>query len=84
MDLLKKYWPLGFKAKKGDIVSLIIWIVIGIVFCLIVGWLTSLVAGIVTSILPFLSIVTWIIGLALDIYGIVNIVLCVLSFLGKV
>ena len=84
MDLLKKYWPLGLKVKKGDVVSLIIWLVIGILFCGLVGWLTGLIAGIVTSILPFLSIITWIVGIALDIYGIVNIVVCVLSFLGKV
>lgn len=84
MDLLKKYWPLGFKAKKGDVVSLVVWLIVGVVFCALIGWVTGLVAGILTSILPILGVFTWIIGVALDIYGIVNIVLCILSFLGKV
>ncbi len=79
MDLLKKYWPLGFKAKKGDVVSLVVWLIVGIVFCMVVGWLMSIVAS-----LPVIKIFGGIIGLAMEIYGIINIVLCVLSFLGKV
>lgn len=79
MDLLKKFWPLGFKAKKGDVVSLIVWLVIGIIFCAVVGWVIGLVAS-----LPIISIFGGIIGLLMEIYGLVNIVLCVLSFLGKV
>ena len=79
MELLKKYWPLGFKAKKGDVVSLIVWLVIGIIFCAVIGW----VIGLIDS-LPVINIFGGIIGLLMEIYGIVNIVLCVLSFLGKV
>ena len=51
MDLLKKFWPLGFKAKKGDVVSLIVWLVIGIIFCALVGWVIGLVAS-----LPIINI----------------------------
>ena len=51
MDLLKKFWPLGFKAKKGDVVSLIVWLVIGIIFCAVVGWVIGLVAS-----LPIINI----------------------------
>ena len=83
MDFLKKFWPLGLQAKKGDVVSLVIWIVIGVVFCALVGWIFALVGGLVTAILPFLGIITWLIGTAIEAYGIVNIVVCVLSFLGK-
>ncbi|MBQ7779540.1 MAG: hypothetical protein IJ404_03510 [Clostridia bacterium] len=83
MDLLKKFWPLGLKAKKGDVASLIIWIVIGILFCAVVGWLFGWISALITSVIPFLGIITGLIGLALDLYGIVNIVVCVLSYLGK-
>lgn len=84
MDLLKKFWPLGLKAKKGDVASLVIWIVIGVVFCAVVGWLFSFVSGLLTLVVPFLGIITWIIGTAIEAYGVVNIVVCVLSYLGKI
>ena len=83
MDLLKKFWPLGLKAKKGDVASLVIWIVIGILFCAVVGFVFGWVSALITAVIPFLGIITGLIGLALDIYGIVNIVVCVLSYLGK-
>ena len=80
MDLLKKYWPLGFKAKKGDIVSLIIWLVISLVVCGLISTVCLTILGAI----PVIKIFAGIIALLFDIYGLVNIVLCVLSFLGKV
>ena len=80
MDLLKKYWPLGLKVKKGDIVSLIVWIVISIIVCGLISTVCLTVLGAI----PVVNIFTGIVALIFDIYGIVNIVACVLSFLGKV
>ncbi len=79
MDLLKKYWPLGLKVKKGDVVSLIVWLFIGIVACGLVSWLCLSVLGAI----PVVNILGGIVGLVFDVYGIVNIVVCVLAFLGK-
>lgn len=80
MDLLKKYWPLGFKAKKGDVVSLIVWLVVSIVVCGLISAICLTVLGAI----PVINILCGILALAFDIYGIINIVLCILSFLGKV
>lgn len=80
MDLLKKYWPLGLKAKKGDIVSLIIWIVVSIIVCGLISTVCLTVLGAI----PVINILSGIVALIFDIYGIVNIVVCVLSFLGKI
>ncbi len=79
MDLLKKYWPLGLKVKKGDIVSLIIWLVVSIVVCGLISTVCLTVLGAI----PVVNILCGILAFVFDIYGIVNIVVCVLSFLGK-
>lgn len=80
MEMLKKYWPLGFKVEKGNVVSLVVWLVIGLVACGLVSWLCLNVLGAI----PVINIVCGILGFAFDVYGIINIVLCVLCFLGKV
>lgn len=76
MDILKKIWPTAFAVKKKDVVSLIIQILIFIVICVVGGLLIGLLAGI-----PVVNVICGILGAALDIYGVVGIVLCVLQFL---
>lgn len=80
MDALKKYWPFAEKVKKGDVVSLIINLVILLVACALVSWLVFDVIG---GILPFIAGLLKLVGLALDIYGLVGIILCILKFVGK-
>ena len=79
MDALKKYWPFAEKVKKGDVVSLIINLVILLVACALVSWIVLGVLGAI----PVVNILCGIVGLALDLYGLVGIILCILKFVGK-
>ncbi|MBR2453819.1 MAG: hypothetical protein IKB35_02335 [Clostridia bacterium] len=79
MDALKKYWPTVQKVKKGDVVSLIIQLVILLVVCAVVSWV---VLGVLSAI-PVVNILCGIIGLAIDLYGLVGIILCILRFIDK-
>ena len=79
MDLLKKLWPIPFAIQKGDVVSLIIQLVILLVVCAVVSWV---VLGVLSAI-PVVNILCGIIGLAIDLYGLVGIILCILRFIDK-
>lgn len=79
MDILRKYWPTPFKIQKGDLASFLIQLIIFIVVCAIGGVLIGVLAAI-----PVVNIIAWILGLLLDIYSVVGIVLCVLKFIGTV
>lgn len=68
MDILKKLFPLSFKAKK-DIGALIVNILIHLV--------ADLVAGLIIGLLPILSLLGGLIGL----YFTVGIVLSILDYL---
>lgn len=79
MDMLKKYWPTPFKIEEKNVESFIIQLVLFVVVCAVVGFLIGLCSGI-----PVLGIIFWILGLIVEVYGLVGIVLCVLKFLGQV
>lgn len=79
MNLIKQVWPTPFKIKEKDVASLVIQLVIFLVICALIGWLIGLLAGI-----PVIGILFSIIGVVVEIYGLVGIVLCVLKFIGKV
>lgn len=79
MNLIKQVWPTPFKIKEKDIVSLVIQLVIFLVICALMGWLIGLLASI-----PVIGILFSIVGMVVEIYGLVGIVLCVLKFIGKV
>lgn len=79
MDFLKKLWPTPFKIEKGNAGSFIIQLVIFVVVCAVVGWLIGVLAGI-----PILGIIFSILGAAMELYGLIGIVLCVLKFIGIV
>ena len=79
MDSLKKIWPTPFKIKKGDLKSFLIQLIIFIVVCAVVGVLIGVLAKI-----PIVGIFTWILGILLEVYSIVGIVLCILKFFGIV
>ena len=77
MNNLQNLWPTPFKIKKGSLGSFLIQLIIFIVICAVVGWLFSVLGGI-----PILGVIFWILGILLEIYSIVGIVLCILCFLG--
>lgn len=73
MDLLKKYFPWSFKAieVKDLVISIIIYIVIGVV------------GGLIISLLSWIPIIGWLLGLVgglLDLYTLIGIILAVLVF----
>lgn len=79
MDMLKKYWPTPFKIVEKDVVSFVTQLVIFIVVCAVIGFVIG-----ICSAIPVLGIIFWILGLIVEVYGIVGIVLCVLKFLGQI
>ncbi len=79
MDLIQKIWPTAFMTKKNDVVSLVIQIVILLVACAVAG----LIIGFLQA-LPVVGIIFTLVGSLLGIYSLVGIVLCILSFLGKI
>ncbi len=79
MDKIKKIWPTPFKIEAKNFTSFLIQLIIFVVICAVAGLLIN-----VLNAIPVLNIFTWIIGLALEIYSIVGIVLCFLKFFEKV
>lgn len=79
MDFLKKYWPTPFRIKEKDVVSFVIQLLIFVVICAVVGWLISLLASV-----PVIGIIFGVIGAAVELYGLVGIVLSILKFIGIV
>ena len=75
MKTLKNIFSLSFKWSK-DVVGLIIGIVLYIVVAVLCGWAISLVGGI-----PVINILVPILGILLDVYCLVGLVLLVLAFL---
>ena len=75
--MLQKIWPTPYKVKKGDLVSFLIQLIIFIIVCAVIGWVIGFVAS-----LPIINIFGWILGLAVEVYSVVGIVLCILNFLG--
>ncbi len=73
MDLLKKYFPFSFKATDvtGLVVALIVYVVVCGIGGAIIGWLSGIaIIGILFSAL----------GVLLDLYGLIGIVLSILVF----
>ncbi len=79
MNFVRKYWPMPFKVRSGDVGSLVKQLIIFLLACLVVGILIGVLAG-----LPIIGIIFTIIGSLVEIYGIVGVVLCILKFLGAI
>lgn len=77
--MLQKLWPTPYKIKKGNLGSFLVQLIIFIVVCALVGWLIGVLSGI-----PILGLIFKIVGLLVEVYGLVGIVLCVLKFVGVV
>lgn len=79
MGLLKAIWPIPFKVKKLNIISLVFRLVLFLVVTAIIGVLMGILAG-----FPVIGTVFSVIGSLMGIYNIVGIVLCILKFLGTI
>ena len=79
MDKIKKIWPTPFKIEEKNLTSFLVQLIIFVVICAIAGLLINLL-----SLIPIVNVFSWIIGLALELYSIAGIVLCVLKFIGKI
>ncbi len=75
--MLKKLWPTPYKVKAWNILSLVVQLLIFIVICAVMGVLIKILAAI-----PIVNIIAWVLGLCMEVYSVVGIVLCVLNFLG--
>ena len=75
---MKKYFPLSFKFSDS-----VINLLIGLVVYIVVGAIGGVAIAIVGA-MPIIGIVAWVLGLALDIYVVVGIVLLLLAFFGVV
>ena len=73
MDMLKKFFPFSFNAK--DIGNLIIHIIIYLVAGVVGGWVLGLI-----GIIPFIGLITDLIGKLLGLYCLIGIALAVLDY----
>lgn len=78
MEMLKKYWPFAFKVKEKDVPSLVVALIIFVLICGIIGILIGVLAGI-----PIIGLIFKIVGVILEAYGLIGIVLSILAFIGK-
>ncbi len=76
MQFLKTFWPLPFKVRPKDVTSLVVQIIIAVVVCAVFGLLIGLLAWI-----PIAGILFGLVGSLVELYGLIDIVLCVLVFL---
>lgn len=75
---MKQYFPLSFKFSNS-----VLNLIIGIVIYIVVGAIGGVAIAIVGA-MPIIGIIAWVLGLALDIYVVVGIVLLLLAFFGVV
>ena len=74
MEMLKKFFPLAFKAKDGMklAVSVIIYILIDFVCGLVIGLLAKL---------PLIGVLFGLVGSVIGLYALIGIILSILVFL---
>ncbi len=79
MSLIKMMWPSAFQVKEKDTLSFLVnltsFVILMVVFCGLM-WLLSGV--------PFLRILMMVIGIPVEFYALVGILLVVLRFFGVV
>ena len=79
MEILKKFFPYSFKAKK-DVAALIVNIIVYLVAELIAG----AIIGLVSTILGGIAILAWALGVVgglVGLYALIGIVLSILDYL---
>ena len=74
MDMLKKFFPYSFAAKK-DVAAL----VINIIVYIVVGFIAGALIGLLWWV-PIVNIITGILGSAIELYILIGLVLTVLDY----
>lgn len=77
MDLLKKFFPLSFRAKKEDVPSFVIALILYAVLLVVGGFVIGLLSH-----LPLLGILFALLGSLFDLYGLCGVALTILYFVG--
>lgn len=72
---MKNLFPLSFK-WASSLVSMLI----GVVIYIVVGAVAGLAIGFIGAI-PIIGIIAWVLGLAVDVYVVVGIIVLVLAYL---
>ena len=72
---MKNLFPLSFK-WASSLVSMLI----GVVIYIVVGAVAGLAIGFIGG-MPIIGIIAWVLGLAVDVYVVVGIVVLVLAYL---
>jgi len=75
--MLKQIWPYPYKIKKGSLSSFLWELIISVVVIALVGVLFNLLSGIAV-----VGVIFKILGSLIGLYSLVNVVLCILVFLG--
>lgn len=75
MDTLKKFFPLSFRTKDGDVASLVINILLHIVGDIIAGAIIGLLSG-----LPFVGWLFSLVGSLVGLYFLAGIVISLLNY----
>ena len=75
MNLLKTLFPLSFRFKPADAVSLVISIIIYLVVGVVIGWVIGLLSAI-----PVIGLIFGLVGGLIGLYNLVGIALAVLNF----
>ncbi len=76
MDLIKKLWPLAFQVKQKDVTSLVVQLIVSIIVAVVIG----VAIGLIVWLIPILGLVAGIVGGLVELYTVINIVLCVVNF----
>ncbi len=75
MDSIKPFFPLNNKVQKGNVSSLVITILIYFAVCVVCGVIIGLI-----NMIPFVGILTSIIGALVGLYSLAGIVLAIVAF----
>lgn len=75
MDFLKKVWPTPFKIEKGNLSSFLVRLILLVVVCAVIGVLIGVLARI-----PVVGILFGLVGSLVELYSVVEVVLCFLVY----
>ncbi len=79
MSLIKMMWPSAFQVKEKDTLSFLVNLTSFVILLLVFGGLMWILSGV-----PILRILMMVIGIPVEFYALVGILLAVLKFFGVV
>ncbi len=77
MNFAKKFWPISFKVKKGNLVSFLLYFFVYVVVCFVFEKLAQFVAPI-----NVLGTILYVLYVVVDVYSVVGVVLCIFQLFG--